>query len=148
MEMLDNLLENTQAENAKEKLKKILLYIVEDAKTHAINNILSTQIRNPQFVVAGIRNGVMKDAAIIAQLLCDGKKDGSITTNYPTECAEIFIMLLNIWINPILFNRDLSETIKRLKFLQQTMQLLGVDIVSNELIEKLIERYTNMEGFQ
>ena len=40
---------------------------------------------------------------------------------FPNECAEIFMLLINIWINPILFNRNISETLSRLKFLQILM---------------------------
>ncbi len=148
MTMLDNLIQNTQANNARSKLEKILICLVTDSETHAIDLILSSQINNPQFVVAGLKECVLKDASILSQIICDGKKDGSIETDYPVECAEIFMLLLNIWINPVLFQRSLPETRNRLNFLQQLMKSLGVDIVSDELIEKSIERFTEMKGFK
>lgn len=80
--------------------------------------------------------------------MIDGKKDGSITTDYPVECAEIFMLLINIWINPVLFERTYDETINRLKFLQHMMNVLGVDIISNQLISHILKRYDEMEGFK
>jgi AcrR family transcriptional regulator len=146
-EMLDDLVKNTQADNTKEKIKKILLFIATDTQNHAIDIILCSQIKNPQFVVAGIQGNVLDDAGIISKLLKDGIVDGSIKTDYPTECAEIFMLLLNIWINPVLFHRDLTQTQSRLKALQLIMKQLGVDIVSDELIDKMIKGYANIDGF-
>ena len=145
---LDQMIQNTQAANAKEKLTMILEHIVADPKAHSIDSILSEQMKNPQFVLTGIKEGVNKDAPIIAKLMLEGKEDGSITTDFPTECAEIFMLLGNIWINPILFERKHDETLNRLKFLQQLMKVLGADIVSDQLIQKITEHYADIGGYK
>ncbi|MGE8005463.1 TetR/AcrR family transcriptional regulator [Lysinibacillus sp. NPDC093216] len=146
-QMFDNLINNTQAANSKEKLTKILEHMVADPKAHSIDSILITQIKNPQFVVTGIKNGVNKDAPSIAKIMLEGKEDGSINTDFPTECAEIFMLLVNIWINPILFEREHDDTVNRLRFLQQMMKGLGADIVSDQLINKLSEHYSDIGGY-
>ena len=122
--------------------------MIGNQEIHSIDSFLSSQVQNPQFVVSGIREGVKNDAPIIANIMLDGKNDGSITTDYPAECAEIFMLLINIWINPALFKRTYSETISRLKFLQHMMKVLGVDIVSDLLIAHIMKRYDEMEGFK
>ncbi len=147
-EMLAQLVQNTKAENTKEKIKKILYQIATDTEIHSIDIILCSQIKNPQFVVAGLQGTVNDDASVISKLFEEGVLDGSIETDYPTECAEMFMLLLNIWINPVLFHRDLSETEKRLKALQQIMKQLGMDIVSDELINKVISSYRDINVFQ
>lgn len=147
-QMLNELIHKTQAANAKEKLVKILEHVVADPKAHSVDSILSEQIKNPQFVLTGIRNGVNKDAPYIAKIMLEGKEDGSITTDYPTECAEIFMLLVNIWINPILFERKHTDTVNRLRFLQQMMKGLGADIVSDQLIQKISEHYSDIGGYK
>ena len=147
-EMLDKLVQNTKAENTKEKIKKILYKIATDTENHAIDIILCSQIKNPQFVVAGLQGTVNDDAKVISKLFIEGVSDGSIETDYPAECAEIFMLLLNIWINPVLFNRDLNETEKRLIALQHIMKQLGIDIVSDELINKIISSYKDIDRFR
>ncbi|WP_397538247.1 TetR/AcrR family transcriptional regulator [Rummeliibacillus pycnus] len=146
-QMLDHLIQTVQATNAREKLTKILDHIVVDPKAHSVDRLLSQQIKNPQFVVTGMREGVINDAPHIAKIMLEGKMDGSITTDFPTECAEVFILLVNIWINPILFERKHDETLNRLKFLQQMMKGLGADIVSDQLIQKIAERYSDFGGY-
>lgn len=145
-QMFSNLIDNTQACNAKEKLIRILEQILDDKDIQSINSILSAQIKNSQFVVTGIKDCVIKDAPKIADIMLEGKEDGSITTDFPNECAEVFLLLLNIWINPVIFERTLLETANRLKFLQEMMKQLGVDIVSDKLIQKAIKLFSNMGG--
>lgn len=144
---LDELIRYTQASNAREKLVRILEHIVADPEVHSIDNVLSAQIKNPQFVVTGIKAGVKNDAPIIARIMKEGKEDGSITTDHPIECAEVFMMLVNIWINPLLFGRKQDETVSRLRFLQHMMRQLGADIVSDPLIQKITERHSNIGGY-
>lgn len=144
---LDDLIRHTQASNAREKLVNILENIVADQDAHSLDSVLSAQIKNPQFVVTGIQVGVKNDAPIIAQMMMEGVEDGSITTEFPIECAEVFMLLVNIWINPLLFGRKRVETISRLQFLQQMMRQLGVDIVSDRLIQKIMERHSDIGGY-
>ncbi|HEY2494021.1 MAG TPA: TetR/AcrR family transcriptional regulator [Paenibacillus sp.] len=148
VQILNNLIDHTQAANARDKLISILEKIMTNQDAHSLDSVLSTQINNPQFIVTGIKVGVTKDAPIIARIILEGKEDGSISTDYPTECAEVFMLLVNIWINPSLFTRNLSETVNRLKFLQHMMKLLGVDIVSDQLIQTIIERYSNIGSYK
>lgn len=147
-QMLNHLVQNMEAKNAKEKLTHILEQIVADQEAHAIDSILSQQVKNSQFIVKGMSIGVKQDAPIIAKIMLEGQADGSINTDYPTECAEVFMLLVNIWINPMLFERGVAETVNRLKFLQYMMKQLGVDIVSDELIETITARYLDMGGYK
>lgn len=134
--------------NAKERLVFILDHLLASEDVHAMNEVFSTQIKNPQFVVTGIQRGVGVDAPVIASIIAQGNKDGSITTDYPLQCAEIFLLLVNIWINPMLFERNQEDTYNRLKFLQHMMKSLGVDIVTDALIGKIVDRHVEIGGYK
>ncbi|MNH28003.1 hypothetical protein D3C79_881380 [compost metagenome] len=58
------------------------------------------------------------------------------------------MLLVNIWINPLLFNRKREETINRLRFLQHMMRALGVDIVSDQLLQKITEHHSEAGGYR
>lgn len=147
-EMFNDLIAKTKASNAKEKLVLILERLISDEEVHSIDKVLSAQIKNPQFVVTGIKDCVFIDAPKIAKIMMQGKEDGSITTDFPNECAEVFMLLINIWVNPVIFERNISETVSRLKALQQMMKQLGADIVSDKLIEKVVDSYSKMGGYK
>lgn len=140
-DMLYDLIQNTKAKNAKEKLKIILYHLGTDTKTHTFDTVLASQANNPHFVIGALQNAVNRDAPIIAKLIEDGVKDGSLQTTQPVLCAEIFLLLLNFWASPMLFGRNLDETKKRLTYLQSVMCLLGLDIIDSESIESLTSGY-------
>ncbi|MCY7507281.1 TetR/AcrR family transcriptional regulator [Bacillus pumilus] len=146
-EKLEDLIKHTEAAHAKEKLQRILEQLVADPKSHSIDGILVDQIKNPQFVVEGMKAGVNQDALKIKQLILEGIEDGSMTTAFPGEVAEVFMLLVNIWLNPTLFARDEQETSQRLLFLQQMMKGLGVDVVRDLFIQKVTAHYAGIGGY-
>lgn len=146
-DMFQTLIQSTQAANAREKLISLLEALAVDHDAHSLDALLCSQIHNPQFVVNGIKDCVLQDATQLASIMKQGMEDGSIRTEYPDECAEVFLLLLNVWMNPVLFMRDIEGTVRRLQFLQLMMKQLGVDVVSDSLIQKGMEQYKNMGAF-
>ena len=145
--MLNDLIKNTQAKNAKEKLEKILRYIATDKETHALDLVLSSQVKNPYFIVSGIQSCVKQDAPIVSKLIATGIEDGSLHTTDPELGAEVFLLLLNFWINPVLFDRNSYETKKRLNYLQSILCLLGIDIIDDDFIALMMNAYDKMNAF-
>ncbi|MGF7012180.1 TetR/AcrR family transcriptional repressor of nem operon [Lachnospiraceae bacterium PF1-22] len=135
------LITNTKASNSREKIIKTLDIISSKSSLDEMDPVLLAQAKNPQFILAGMHEAIRQDAPVFSKLIQEGVIDGSIKTNNPLEVAEMLLILLNIWCNPILFDRTESETRKRLQFLQTLMRLLGVDVISDNAIEKLLEGY-------
>ncbi|WP_028042863.1 TetR/AcrR family transcriptional regulator [Candidatus Stoquefichus massiliensis] len=140
IDRLYDLIQNTTAENTKEKLKKILYHLVTDTQTQAFDTVLSSHIHS-HFVVNGIQTAVKKDAPIICELIKAGIKDGSLHTAQPELCSEVFLILLNYWANPVLFGRNAIETKERLVYLKFMMAQLGLDIIDDAFIDAIIESY-------
>lgn len=134
------LIRNMQAENAKEKLKKILLQLADDSETHMLDKVLSSQI-DPYFVVGSLQASMQQDAPILRELIEEGIRDGSLQTTQPALCSEVFLFLLNYWANPALFGRSCSETKERLNYLQFVMRQLGLDILDDNIIAIIVEAY-------
>lgn len=139
-DMLHDFIQNTEAKNAKEKLQKILCKLGTSTETHMFDTVLS-QANNPHFVIGALQNAVNQDAPVIAGIIEDGVKDGSLQTSQPDLCAEIFLLLLNFWASPMLFGRNLEETKRRLTYLQSIMRQLGLDILDDGLIESITSGY-------
>lgn len=134
------MIQNTKAENAKDKLKKIMYQLTSDLKTQTLDMALSSHIE-PYFVVNGLQSCMKQDAPIVCKLIEDGMKDGSLQTEQPALCSEVFLMLLNYWVNPALYGRDYEETKDRLYYLQYIMRQLGLDIMDDDVITIMLKVY-------
>lgn len=146
-DMLKGMVQNTQAKNAKEKLKKILYNLCADAQSSTMDGVFSSQVASPYFMVNGLQICVTQDAKILCELIEAGVQDGSLQTQQPKLCAEVFLLLLNYWANPVLFGRDYAETKERFQYLQSLMCMLGIDIVDDELIALILKRYQKMGAY-
>ena len=136
--LFHELIRDTQGENAREKLKKILYRLAIDTKTHSLDQAVASHVE-PYLIVGGMQGCVLHDAPIIAELIQKGNEDGSLQVDQPELCAEIFLILLNYWTNPVLFSRKPAETKARLDYLQTMMKKLGLDILDDALIAVLLK---------
>lgn len=130
-------IEDTTNLTAKEKLVALLEESLFNPDMHNLDAALSTCTKSPDFVVSYMHECVETSAPILSKIIKEGKEDGTIITDFPDECAETFLLLLNIWCDPSIFACDSSRLISKLKFLQHMMKSLGMDIISPELIEQI-----------
>ncbi|MFD1412851.1 TetR/AcrR family transcriptional regulator [Oceanobacillus jeddahense] len=128
--------ETIKAQSAKEELIAILEKNITDQQAHSMDEVFRTQMKSPDFIVSMMKNSIDSSAPAFAQIIKEGIEDGSITTNYPEECAEVFFLLINIWCDPVIFQADPEKSYKRLQFVQEMMKSMGIDIVSDKVIEE------------
>lgn len=138
IEEVNQWLDEMQALSAKEKLKHLIKRniskgnVIEDSC-----NIVEGAVGSPQLILAFTQDSVKMLAPIVAKLLREGIEDKSITTEFPDECAEILMLLLNFWCN----TDDLPILCKQFKFLQYLMRHIGVDIIEDETIDSIMNFY-------
>ncbi len=132
-------LSEIEAFTGREKLIAILEKSITSQEAHYLDDVMSTCIKSPEFIVSYMQDIVNKDAMFISEIIKEGITDGSIITDYPEECAEVFLLLLNVWCDPVVFKCDSGKLIRRMRFLQHTMKSIGLDILKDDLIIKTTE---------
>lgn len=142
---LHEMIQSIEAENAKEKLKKVLYYLATDTQMHRYDQTMKSQLGNAHFVVSGIQNCIRVDAPILANLIQEGIKDGSIQSDDPDLAAEVFLLLSNYWVNPALYDLPKDQVKRRLSYLKKLLEKMGLDILDDRLMDILISSYENLE---
>ena len=127
---------------AKEKLRGLIKRNLTDEKIiKEAGNMVSSAIESPQIILAFTQNNLKKLAPIIADVMREGIEDRSISTAFPDECAEVFLLLLNFWCDTDVIQGDFPTLHKRFRFLQHLMRQLGVDILEDEIINSISDFY-------
>ena len=134
---LDSIISKIEGYSGKEKLTKILNKLITNNDINTTNKFLINLSNNSKVIVETIIQTVNKDSLKFYKLIQEGVEDGSLETDFPKECSELLLLLCNIWLNPVLFNRTYEETINRIKFIQFTMKQLGVDVIDDMLIKNI-----------
>lgn len=136
---MENLLSEANALSGKEQLHFMLERNLESQEAHYLDDVMSVRMKSAEFVLSYMQGCVNKDSQFVSEIIRHGIADGSIITDYPDECAEVFLLLLNVWCDPAVFDCNGDKLSLRLRFLQHIMKSIGIDVLSDMVIEKSLE---------
>lgn len=123
-----------------EKLKTIFRESIKRPVQDDIFTAAPDFRNNPRFL-CGILLETIEDSApnYILPIIKQGISDGSIETDYPEQLAELIALVANIWINPMIFDSSEEESYRKSMVFSQMMRGFGLDIVDDEMIERIRE---------
>lgn len=73
----------------------------------------------------------------IQPIINEGIADGSIKTKYPNETSEMIAVLLNLWLNPLIFQSEQIKLSNKMKIVNMMLEKFGVKLFDEELISKI-----------
>lgn len=82
----------------------------------------------------------------IQKMVQEGISDGSITTEYPEEVADLIVLTLNIWIgfqSSTLSEQDLQ---RKIKFIKYTFDRLGIPLITDEIIHLIYDLFNHLKN--
>jgi hypothetical protein len=139
--MLVDLIKKTDGYTGKDKIVYLLDNIVDTVESRFKKLEVDEYqcIKSPDMVYMYLKNNMNYDAPMLADIIETGNKDGSLSVEKPLECAEIFLMLINIWMDPSVIPYPMERRFEKFKFLQSLMKNLGCDIITDEFIKKMLK---------
>ncbi len=124
--------------NGREKLKTIFKESIFRPVQDDIFTVAPNLSNNPRLLFSIFRDTVEEAApAYVLPIIEQGISDGSIQTDYPKELAELIILAANIWMNPMIFDNSVEEAYRKFMVFRQMMQGFGLDIVDEEMLDRL-----------
>lgn len=126
--------------NGREKLKVIFKKSIQRPVQDDMFTVAPELSSNSRLLFSIFRE-TMDEAApnYIQPIIEQGIADGSIQTDYPEELAELIILVANIWMNPMIFGDSVEESQRKCLVFRQMMQGFGLDIIDEEMLERLQE---------
>ena len=139
--ILVDLIYETDGYKGREKIIYLLDNIVDMVENKFKNLDLDEYqyIKSPDMIYMYLKNNINYDAPMLADIIEIGNKDGSLNVEKPLECAETFLMLINIWLDPSVIPYPKERRLEKFKFLQDLMKKLGCDVITDNFIEKMLE---------
>ena len=134
--IIENFMEETRFLSGKEQLQLILEKNIENQEAHYLDDAMSVRMKSAEFVLSYMQSCVNKDSNFVSKIIKKGIQDGSIVTDFPDECAEVFLLLINVWCDPAVFSCNADKLLLRLKFLQNMMMSIGIDVLTDTIIQK------------
>lgn len=90
-------------------------------------------LNDPKILAENLRIWRTDSTKIAYDFIQEGLKDGSITTEYPQEAAELFSLLFNYWLAPNFYPITTPSEFKhRIHCLGLIMDSLGVPLIDHD----------------
>lgn len=134
---LSELQEHIKEQNGRDKICSILKHSVEEQKNQTVDEPMSNFVKSADYILKYMKDNVSKNAPIICALIEEGNKDKSLSCQYSEEISEAFLLLLNIWCDPAIFDEDKEKVHRKLKFVQTMMKMFGADVLEDDVIDVL-----------
>ena len=126
--------------SVEEKIKAVITYFMENREQNIL--IANKWIdKVPYALVDTIRNANKYIAPQIAKIIKQGTQNGNFQCNYPDELAEVLIQLFDVWLDPVITERTLVETVNRLKFIFHLLDCIGIPLFSKENITVILSLF-------
>lgn len=126
--------------NGKDKLKTIFKESILRPVQNEIFTAAPNLGDNPKLLFSIFSETIREVAPdYILPIIQQGIADGTIVTDYPGQLAELIILVANIWTNPMIFDNTPEESYAKFMIFRQMMQGFGLDIVDDEMLERLRE---------
>ena len=126
--------------NGLEKLRKIFKKSICRPVQDEIFTVAPDFHSNPKLLFSLLHDTIENVAPnYVLPIIEQGIEDGSIKTDYPKELAELVLLAANVWMNPMIFDSTEDESYRKFMVFNQMLKGFGLDIVDNELLERLRE---------
>ncbi|MFL8711635.1 TetR/AcrR family transcriptional regulator [Clostridioides sp. GD02377] len=135
VENLKSLLNNPKL-TVREKISEFILYISSSEIRKKLIDYMCSQ-KKPTFFIKNIRASTIEITPLLSCLIKQGIEEGIFKTDYPDEVSEVFIILINIWLDPILFRDSTEKYFRRIEFLSEFLSTSGVPIITDDNLDSI-----------
>ena len=115
-------------------LKGALLENVESEERTAVTHLAVALMNNPRFLAEKLK-GDIQTANLLAPMIEEGMADGSIRPGNAKALAELFMVLVNIWMMPAIFPGEPEETFAKGEMVIEILDGLGFPVLDEEMRE-------------
>lgn len=121
-----------------EKLRELFRTSLTTAVQGDILYMMPFLLENPHFLALQMKSIFDEAAPYYAlPILKEGIADGSIQTQYPEELAEAFLILSDLWLQPVLRPSTQEQMRRRCALYNELTEQYGFRLLDDDLIEQL-----------
>lgn len=121
--------------NGLQKIRVVLAFDSADKDREAIYTQAVGLLKDPRILAAAVEANRRTLTPLWFELIEEGRKDGSIRTEYARELSEL-LPLINFWLMPSVFPADPEEIQHKCRFIAEVLAVMGLPIIDDEMYER------------
>lgn len=125
--------------SGREKLKAIFRSSLLHPNQEEVLRIVPYLLDNPRFLAIELRDVINLVAPeFIQPILDEGVADGSIRVKDTRALAEVLMLMIDIWVNPLIQPSTPEEIRERCRVFIRMTNAIGLDVMDEEMIEVFV----------
>lgn len=125
--------------NGLQKIKNLLILNYADADRNRLNAEAVPILKDPYILTTAIEANRRILTPLWFELLEEGRRDGSIQTEYTKELSEL-LPLVNFWLMPSIYPATAAEIRQKYLFLMEALSKMGLPLMDKET-EAIAEKF-------
>lgn len=117
--------------NGLQKIRALLALNQSDTKRNQINMQAVQILKDPHILAASVQENRRVLTPLWLELLEEGKRDGSIQTEYTKELSEL-LPLINFWLIPSIFPATEEELLHKYHFVTEVLAHMGLPLFDED----------------
>ena len=117
--------------NGLQKIKSLLVLNQSDTERNHLNMQAIPILKDPHILATAIEANKRILTPLWFELLEEGKRDGSIKTEYTKELSEI-LPLINFWLMPSVYPATAEEIHHKYLFIIEVLSKMGLPLLDNK----------------
>ena len=126
---------NWRGDTALEKIQNSLMDAFSNLEQQRLVYSVSIMLRSPRLLGEQYLSLFSDFLPEIRKRVYEGVKDESIKTEYPEELADLIVLTLDVWIGFQISVFSVEELKRKMNFIKLTFEGLGVQLISDEMME-------------
>lgn len=118
--------------NGLQKIRELLIFNQSDTERNQINIQAISILKDPHILAASVEENKRVLTPLWFELLEEGKKDGSIQTDYARELSEL-LPLINFWLMPSVYPATAEEIRHKYQFIIKVLSFMGLPLIDDEM---------------
>jgi len=136
-ELFDSITNDTSLKG-NEKLIKLVHYAINNDDTEQIMKMTPNLLLNPKLLAGFMRE--IEDVTVpryILPIIEEGIADGSIDVEYPEEVAQLIMVLLNVWLNPLMYRTSQQIVKNKIVMINKILKGFNIELFKGLNLKKL-----------
>ena len=137
---------NWRGDTGLEKIQNSLMDAFSNFEQQRLVYSASIKLRSPRLLGEQYISLFSDFLPEIRERVYEGIKDESIKTEYPEEIADLIVLTLNIWIGFQISVYSVEELKRKMKFIKLSFDGLGVQLISDEMMEVIFNLFDHLKS--
>ena len=129
--------------NGLQKIREMLTLNQSDTERVNLNTQSVSILEDPHILAAAIDANQRVLTPLWFELLEEGRRDGSIQTEYSKELSEL-LPLLNFWLMPSVYPATAKELQHKFHFIVELLTKMGLPLYDEKMIEQTEKHLTDI----